>query len=144
MTTIRIDVPGKPIAQPRVRRAQWGGMFDPGTADGWKAMIALMAKGFVPNEPISGPLCVDCYFRFERPKGHFRSGKNSHLLKADAPPYWKLDKPDRDNLDKAVLDALSNVGMWRDDCQACSGSIEKRWCAPGETPGATIVITTLE
>ncbi len=51
-------------------------------------------------------------------------------------------RPDRDNLDKAVLDAMKGL-IFRDDAQVCAGTIEK-WIAAGdEQPHVTIVIEEL-
>ena len=52
-------------------------------------------------------------------------------LKPNA-PKWHTDKPDRDNADKAVLDALTNLGLWGDDKQVCDGRIRKFYVRPGD------------
>jgi Holliday junction resolvase RusA-like endonuclease len=52
-------------------------------------------------------------------------------------------KPDRDNLDKAFMDALKGLA-WLDDAQVCQGEIRK-WIASGyEQPHVTVRIETLE
>lgn len=48
-------------------------------------------------------------------------------------------KPDRDNLDKAILDAVSAAGAWPDDCIVWSGGLRKVWCKPGQE-GAVLLI----
>lgn len=41
-------------------------------------------------------------------------------------------KPDRDNLDKLVLDESTKVGLFGgDDCRVSAGMIRKYWCRPG-------------
>ena len=41
-------------------------------------------------------------------------------------------KPDRDNLDKLVLDECTKVGVFGgDDCRVSAGVIRKYWCRPG-------------
>lgn len=51
-------------------------------------------------------------------------------------------KPDRDNLDKAYLDALRGL-LWIDDAQICDGRIEK-WIAAGdEQPHVLITVTPI-
>lgn len=110
-------------------------VYMPGTAEEWKSQIAIAARPLLPETPIEGPLRVDIEFRFPRPKAHF--------LKAglrDNAPAFHISKPDRDNLDKAVGDALTTLGMWKDDSQVCAGEIEKVY---SEHPGATITITRL-
>ena len=38
-------------------------------------------------------------------------------------------KPDRDNLDKCILDPMTRVGVWHDDCQVIAGHLVK-WMHP--------------
>lgn len=97
---------GKPIlskyGQPIIR------VHEAGTAEAWKSQIALAAKEFVPMPPLQGPLCVDIDFRFSRPKAHFRANGD---LKPSAPHWFIQRRGDRDNMDKAVLDALTVLGI---------------------------------
>jgi len=146
MTPIIFFAPGIPKGQPRVRafvRGRHAGVYDPGTADDFKASIHLAARSAMrPHaaRPIfTGPVRVDCEFVFPRPKSHFTS---KGQIKADA-PVWHTQKPDRDNLDKAVLDTLTKIEMWRDDSQACSGQLLKRWTALGEPSGVQITVTSI-
>jgi Holliday junction resolvase RusA-like endonuclease len=139
---IAFFVPGNPIAQPRPRACVSGGrtrrafarVYDSGTADNWKRTITIYANPHRPKEPLAGPIAVDLIFRLPRPKSHF----NRHGLKPGK-PYYHTAKPDRDNLDKAVLDALTKVGMWHDDAQVCRGSIAKAY---GPVPGVHVTIET--
>jgi crossover junction endodeoxyribonuclease RusA len=57
-------------------------------------------------------------FTFARPAAHFGTGRNAHLLKPSAParPVPK-GKDDGDKLQRAVMDALTDAGMWADDSQ---------------------------
>ena len=41
-------------------------------------------------------------------------------------------KPDIDNIEKHILDAINHIGIWKDDCQVARVLKEKVWaCAPG-------------
>lgn len=138
--------PGIPKGQPRVRafvRGRHAGVYDPGTADDFKAAIHIAAKraiaAYVLRPVRDCPVKVDCEFVFPRPKSHFTA---KGQIKPTA-PVWHTQKPDRDNLDKAVLDTLTKVQMWADDCQVCSGSLVKRWAALGEASGVQITITAI-
>jgi Holliday junction resolvase RusA-like endonuclease len=140
---------GEPKGQPRARAfaRKFGDKFsarvyDPGTAEGWKAQVAIAAKPYLPQAPHQGPLEVNLTFFFPRPRKHFRTGKRAHELRPDAPVYH-IAKPDRDNSDKAVLDALTQLGMWGDDCQACAGKIRKLYADNGKV-GCLIEIVKLE
>ena len=137
MTSIFFAVQGEPKAQPRPRAfarkmgSAWvARVYDAATAEGWKSLIALAARPHRPRAPIVGPVRVDLCFYFARPKSHFRTGKLSGVLRDDAPKFH-TQKPDRDNLEKAVLDALTQVGgFWKDDSQVCAGSVSKRYGIP--------------
>lgn len=144
---ISFRVFGDPKAQPRprafVRKMNNGQhiarVYDAKTAEGWKSAVADAARGCVPFPPIVGPVKLDIEFLFARPNAHYlKSG-----LRTNAPMYH-TSRPDRDNLEKAVLDALTNIGMWKDDSQICCGEITKRYVHSGEElAGARIMITSL-
>ena len=141
MTPIEFWVAGPPKGQPRAkacRRGKHAGVYDPGTANEWKARVHEAAKHFIA-EPLAMPLRVDLTFYFPRPKNHYRAGKMANELKESAPKFH-TGKPDRDNSDKAVLDQLTVSRMWLDDSQVCDGRIQKLY-ADGRGPGAFIRIT---
>jgi Holliday junction resolvase RusA-like endonuclease len=86
------------------------------------------------------PLRCDLTFYLPRPKGHYGSGKNSGTLKVSAPTR-PTGKPDRDNLDKAVCDAITAAGLWADDSQVTDGRIRKRYVDRYHATGCNITIT---
>lgn len=149
MKSLTLHVIGEPKGQPRARVARHGGfsrVYDPGTADNWKRLVILAAsielQGCKADRPVfAGPVRVDITLRFPRPKSHFRSNGQ---LKPTAPTYHTA-KPDRDNCDKAILDALgaASLQLWRDDAQVCSGGVTKLYVEPGGTAGARIHILDL-
>lgn len=135
---------GRPVGQPRtrstIRRGKGGkvfsGVYDPGTADDWKTTIRNTAKAHWDFVPFTGPTVVSWTALFPRPKSHF---KRNGDLKQNA-PIWHTGKPDRDNLDKALLDALVDAGILADDKQVCSGSMRKEYADIAEPPGMIIEI----
>lgn len=139
---------GEPKGQPRPRAfaRKMGGkyvarVFDAGTAEAWKSQIALAAKPHTPPAPLAGPLFVELWFHLPRPKGHFRGGKPDRGLKPEA-PLWHVGKPDSDNLAKAVLDALTQLGtFWRDDSQVARLAVRKAYA---DAPGCTVAISGLQ
>lgn len=138
-----VYVPGEPKAQPRPRvfKTREGTIraCNPLTAEGWKSRIAYCFKDEM-KDVLSGPVRVDITFLFPRPKAHFGTGKNSNIKKENAPAFH-TSKPDRDNLEKAVLDTLTSIGIWNDDCQVCSGEVKKLYADAG--PGAIIRISSI-
>lgn len=142
--TISFEVIGNPKGQPRARAFYKPGlgvrMYDAGTAEGWKGLVAVAARPYIPSKPLEGPLSVSINLCFPRPKSHYRTGKHSGELRPDA-PYWHTVKPDRDNAEKAILDCLTRIGMWKDDCQVCCGPVKKVW---GPIGGANIIIEEIQ
>jgi crossover junction endodeoxyribonuclease RusA len=96
-------------------------MYDPGTADAWKAAVASAAKAASDGHVFDGPLRLTLAIYMPRPKAHFRANGK---LKPSAPD-WPTGKPDRDNLEKAILDAITKAGIWKDDSLVCTGSTTK-------------------
>ena len=129
------------------------GVYTPDDADEWKGIVragvklALMKEGLSGILPQSAALGVDLTFRFQRPKSHWRTGRHSGKLKPSA-PFFHTTKPDKDNLEKAFLDAVTKFGglpplIWPDDSQVCDGRTQKRYCEPGEDPGVEVAIYSL-
>ena len=80
------------------------------------------------------------FFYFPYVGKHYLKRKSGRVLRGDAPKRH-IVKPDRDNLVKSCLDALTTLGMWRDDCQVCDGETRKIYVE--ENPGAWIRIRRL-
>jgi len=85
--------------------------------------IASLAAQYRPASPLTGPLRVKILVITSRPL----SAKN-----------WSAKKPDVDNFEKAVLDALQ--AFWVDDCQVADLHAQKVVAAWGESPGFEIWI----
>jgi Holliday junction resolvase RusA-like endonuclease len=147
MKPIIFFAPCIPKGQPRVkacRRGAFTRVYTPDTADDFKEAVQAAAKHAMWNHSLhplfgNGPVRVDWECVFPRPKAHFTS---KGQIKSTA-PKWHTQTPDRDNLDKAILDALTSIEMWHDDRQACSGMLIKRWAALGEPSGVQITITAI-
>lgn len=143
---IEFKVPGSPVAQPRVKstsRGKHSSVYTPtktstGRSNGvaeFKAAIRLKAAEYMSGSLFTGPLRVDVEFVFARHKTKIWKSK-------PMPRYRHIQKPDRDNLDKLVCDALKGV-LWVDDCQACSGSLDKWHAAGDESPHVLIRVTEI-
>jgi Holliday junction resolvase RusA-like endonuclease len=65
--------------------------------------------------PITGPVYLKIHIFFHKAAG----------LKGKIVPH--IVKPDKDNLEKAVMDALTNIQVWQDDCQVYGVKAEKYW-----------------
>ena len=115
---------GTPKGQPRPRLGRRGSVYNPPTAKAWKQSIKrlLAAEGY-PEEPLTGPVSVSLLFRMGRPPSHYL--KSGRLKKATKREH--LQTPDIDNLSKAVLDAMTDLGVWVDDCNVIHLEVHKRW-----------------
>lgn len=133
--TLSFFVTGNPKPQPRARHGKH--TYNPGSADQWKRNVKAAAQVAWDGMPFIGPVRVSLVFHFARPASHY----NKAGLKPTAPKRWHDQKPDRDNLDKAVLDALTDLGVWRDDAAVCDGTILKVWSS---SPGCHVTIELLE
>lgn len=110
----------------------------------WRADVkdaaekALMAR--VPYvSDWQGAIGVEIEFRFARPKGHYRTGRNAHILRDSAPLHPQV-KPDIDKTTRAVLDALKAAGALKDDARVTDLHAVKRYCSRDQPPGAVIRI----
>lgn len=136
---IKIVVLGEPTAQKRHKGRNMGKFvqqYDPSAAD--KADFLALIHKHAPAVPFDCPLRMDVFFYFMRPASHYGTGNNAGILKKSA-PIWKTSKPDRDNLDKFVMDSMSKI-YFRDDSVVCAGEIIKKYDA---NPRTEIIITLL-
>lgn len=141
MNPITFRVFGEPKAQPRPRAfaKKFGQTFsarvyDPGTAEGWKSLIAAEVRHVLPASPLAGPIRLDATFLFDRPK----------RLLTKKSPHGRIrhtGRPDRDNLDKSLLDCLTQIGFLSDDSIVTDGEIRKRYVAIGERAGVIVTIS---
>lgn len=75
---------------------------------------ALAATQAMPGwAPLDGPLVASMVFAFARPKSHYRTGRNAHLLRATAPTRPAV-YPDLSKIIRSTEDALTGVA-WADD-----------------------------
>lgn len=65
--------------------------------------------------PLDGPLVASMTFTFARPKSHYRTGRNAHLLR-DTAPARPAVTPDLSKILRSTEDALTGV-IWADDAR---------------------------
>ena len=142
---IQFAVSGEPRPQPRprafARKLAGGGyaarVFGAGTAEAWKSLVAQAAKPWLPATPCQEALRLSLVLEFARPKAHFTT---RGVLRANAPCH-PMGKGDADNLAKAVMDAFTQLGLWRDDGQVVRLEVTKRFA---DRSGAVIEIASVE
>lgn len=84
------------------------------------AVVRAVGSRSIPRER---PVAVSATFTFERPK----------TVKREYPTV----KPDLDKLIRSVFDAVTDAGLWADDCQVVDMRIRKQY---GNVSGVTVTV----
>lgn len=149
---IELTVAGTPHGRPRprARAMRVGGkwiaqMYQPkgsrrgspdekawARANAWYGAVKTACFQRMPAQPWEGPVRLTIDVFFERPERLNRK-------RDPEGPVRHTAKPDRDNLDKAILDALKEAGLFKDDAQVCDGPVRKWYAAKGCGPGVQII-----
>lgn len=121
LMTIKLIIPGEPIAKQRARIMRRGFAFTPAKTVHYETylreLFAIQYPGF---EPLTGPIALKIWAYFPIPKGTSKRMKKlmeSGFIRRDKRPDW-------DNLGKAVSDALNGVA-YADDGQIAVALVEK-------------------
>lgn len=128
--TLTFDVIGTPV--PQGSKVAYGRRIvdaNAKTLKPWRATVAAAALEAIPTDwdATTGPYSVAMLFNFPRPKSHYGT---RGVLPSRADDSH-AQKPDVDKLIRAVLDALTDAGVWRDDAQVCDVLAGKRWTTDG-------------
>ena len=108
----------------------------------WRLAVATCASQALAGVRLEGPLLVDIVAVFPRPKYLLKlhgRGPLKGTLVHGAGRIWHDKKPDRDNVDKGILDGLK--AYWGDDCQVCCGEVLKVYAALDELPHVEVRIS---
>lgn len=136
----RVFVPGVPqpqgskrflgrSAKGKVRMAESSKLVGP-----WRERVALVAEKTLDGlEPSRQAIVFNARFIFPRPKGHYGTGRNAGIVKANAPRVPTV-KPDLDKLVRAALDGLTAVAFV-DDSQVIAINAGKEY---GNIAGAEL------
>ena len=131
MRRVEFKVEGTPIPKSRPRVVTKGKRryaFTPKKVKEWENIIKNEAERHF-EIPFDWPVVVSIVFHMPRPK--------SRRL-----DIWVPTTPDLDNLEKSVLDALSEVA-YTDDCLVVAKSASKKYVSQG-SPGVDIVVTAIK
>ncbi len=107
----------------------------------WRNTVRSAAREAYDGEPIVGAASMEVVFHMRRPKSHYRTGKNSRLLKDSAPPDH-VQTPDLTKLIRSTEDALKGI-CWHDDCQVVSRVARKEWVPLWGREGADVIVVGL-
>lgn len=112
----------EPTSLKRHRHRLGGGTYDPSKKE--KDEFVSMIDN-IPSEKMTNPIKCNLNFYCKRPKSHYKTGKNSHILK-DTSPKYNTNNKDLDNMVKFILDAL-NGKLYIDDCQIVEINCKKMY-----------------
>ena len=84
-----------PLSRHMVSR---GHMYNPSA--GLQKEFLNACLPFLPTVPLTGPLEATLYFYFSRPKNHFGTGKNAHILKPLTAGKWHCKRKGMFSLSK--------------------------------------------
>jgi Holliday junction resolvase RusA-like endonuclease len=94
---------------------------------------AIGATARIPGwRPLDGPLAASIVFTFARRKGHYRTGRNAHLLR-DSAPVRPAVYPDLSKILRSTEDALTGV-VWADDQRVVEYLRLGKWYAGTDAP----------
>ena len=89
---------------------------------------AIAAMGRAGWQPLTGAVDVDIEVFLPRPKSHYGTGRNAQTVKHTAPTHpTGRNSGDADKIARAILDALTSAGVWRDDSQVVNLEVSKQW-----------------
>jgi len=127
MTAWQIVYYGQPAGMPRMRtrRTRFGILhYVPPKAPGTLFRNAIRLKA-VEQQKLVGPVSLRIECLFAMPVSWSKAKKAKHFGK----PHTQ--KPDGDNVAKAVMDGLTAAGVWPDDAVVWSLEIRKVWAVQG-------------
>lgn len=134
---ISFFVPGQPVGKARPRVARHGGfsrLYTPEKTASYESRVAMAGHIAMRDcSVIDGPVSVRMEITVQIPASWSKK-KHAAALAGQVLP---TTKPDIDNVEKAIFDALNNV-VWRDDVQVVEVSKRKRY---GLTPGVSVSIS---
>ncbi len=108
----------------------------------WRDAVRGACLEAYQGPPLTGPIAMTVIFYMPRPKCHYGTGCNAGKLKPSAPQY-PTTRPDRTKLLRSTEDALTDVGLWRDDAQVVHGLVSKRYSVSEQRSGVFIKVRTL-
>ena len=122
-------IPGKPGSKQSFKFSQAGRRYQPRSVVDYQSLVSLSAREAMTalvTYPLDGPLRIRITARF-----FVRDSKK-------AGP--RATRPDFDNIAKPILDGLTAAGVWHDDGQVASATVDKINVTGDDSPGVLVEI----
>lgn len=133
---IKFTIPGVPVAKGRTksfRRGNFVGHYTPEKTVNYENLVKLVSsEAMAGRSPIDGAVKMSMVLYFPIPKS-FSKKKRDMAINRELLP---LVKPDCDNVQKCICDAMNNI-VYHDDKQVYQIMVMKFY---GETPRAEVVV----
>lgn len=131
---ITFTIPGKPFAKQRPRFSRRSGhAFTPGETVSFERQVGIIASQRF-SEPLSGPVLIQICAVFSPPASASKKRRNDMLDRCHT------QKPDLDNIVKAITDGLNRIAF-ADDSQIAAIHATKKW---GEVAQTVVYVGGLE
>lgn len=138
--TFTLNLPPTAKGRPRVTMRGKGenarpAMYTPQKTVSFEAAVAHAARAVMGPVVLDGPLRLDILLVLPRPGRLMRKADPAGLVYAPK-------KPDRDNMEKAVMDGMKSC--WRDDAQVVCGEPVKVYAEKNGRPRTMVRVEVLD
>ena len=140
-----ISIPGEPIPKGSLKCVGRDGhhqlIEDNKRTKDWRKTVAFWVKRrWHASAPKGQPLGAEVTFTLARPKSHYGTGRNEHLLKATAPAHpVSHSTGDVDKLLRLVLDAIQDTDVMPDDCAVVEATARKAYALDSSVPWGDVL-----
>lgn len=132
--SVTLTIPGKPFAKQRPRfNRKTGAAFTPPETVSFERTVGTIAAQRI-QKPIVGPVRIDILAVFQMPASWSGRKRDAHRGSPHA------QRPDLDNICKAVTDGLNRIAF-EDDGQIADINASKQW---GDVAHTTIRVRGME
>ena len=131
---VTFEIPGKPFAKQRPRFSRRSGRaYTPSETVSFERQIGVIAAQYF-DAPLAGPVRLSVAATFCPPPSWSKKKTAAHMNR------FHIQKPDADNIIKAVKDGLNRIAF-ADDAQVAQESVSKIW---GPVARTVVTIEALE
>ena len=131
--SVSFAIPGRPFAKQRARATRQGRVYTPKETVRFEQVVSQIGIEHF-SAPFAGPLRLTIIATFAPAPSWSRKKRDATL------GTYHIQKPDTDNLVKAVSDGLNRIA-WGDDSQIAELVARKQW---GTEDGTLVIVEALK